>query len=217
EKILHRDSRRRRHVEKRGDRREEVYALDLTREPAGRDPGTGEHDWNVEQLVIEMDAVLEETVLLEFLAVVTEDDDHRRVGDAEGVQAVEQRAECRIPVADLEPVERADVRQLVRSEALPDSVAEPAGDTGDVSRGDRGSRVRRWWRRRRRGVRVVRLHVVEIAEEALAAVRAQPAEERRIDLGRRRPRVALPIPARLDERLEPAREVRCARDDRIGR
>ena len=62
---------------------------------AWHDPGTGEHDWNVEQLVIEMDAVLEETVLLEFLAVVTEDDDHRRVGDAEGVQAVEQRAERR--------------------------------------------------------------------------------------------------------------------------
>src|SRR5207249_1934038 len=92
-----------------------------------------------------------------------------------------------------------------------------AGD----ARADAGRRGRAVARRRRVGV--MRLHVVQVREEATASIRAQPAEERLVDLAGRRPvllagaAIAPDLELQLLERLEPLRVVGRPRDERVGR
>src|SRR5262249_61773095 len=100
-------------AEQRGERREDVDPLDLLVSAPGGDAGAGNHQGHSQQLVVEMRAMQEETVLLELFAVVFGDDNDGRVPHGEPLEAGEQRRKLRVPGADLAIVKSTQVGELL--------------------------------------------------------------------------------------------------------
>ena len=93
--------------------RKQIDPLDLIGATAARNTGSGNRKRHVEQLVVDVRAVQQQAVLLEFLAVVGGHDDHRRVAQPEPVEPREQGGQLGVPAVYLAIVESAEVLDLL--------------------------------------------------------------------------------------------------------
>ena len=219
EQVLPFEPRWGREPEQRADRREDVDALRLLGDAAGDDAGTGDDQRNAQQLVVQLGAVPEAAMLLEFLAVVRGHQDHGRFTHPGSREPLEQTAERRVPGPHLRLVQRPEVAHGCRPEGRVSAVVDRQREVLHVSTRDRGRNALR--RDRPQGGRwivgLVRLHVVEVGEEAPAGVLVEPVEEDAVHVARARLLAAVPVLRQRDEGLEASREVGFAGDHEVRR
>src|SRR5204862_4639071 len=84
--------------------------------PAPRlDARPGDHERDAYRLLVEVSAVGQVAVLMEFLAMVGRHHDDRRSEDAEAVEAAQELGQGIVPGAHLARVERAQMVELLRT------------------------------------------------------------------------------------------------------